>query len=63
MLNKETVKNWLNKNNWLILKEHDYGDDSSFIYALSPTGLDIQFDFDKKGEYEKMHPASISTNV
>lgn len=63
MLNKDTVIKWLNKNNWLVLRESSYTDDSSAIYALSPMGLDIQFDFDKRGYYEKMHPASISTNV
>ena len=50
MLNKETVKNWLNKNGWLIL-----GDTPTQIYrtcktsvsAMSPLGVSVTFYFDE----------------
>ena len=63
MLTKDTVKNWLNKNNWLMLQEKEYGDKTSNIYALAPSGLEVQFNFDAKGNFGHLNVASISTNV
>ena len=59
MLNKETVKNWLTKNNWLIMDdsviETTGQKDDTAIYALAPSGLSVTFTFDKDGNYKRLN--------
>ena len=55
---KETVRNWLNVNKWLITNETN-----NYINALSPIGLSVTFFFDDAGKYKSMNNSIEVTKI